>query len=103
MAATLLLGTLASPVATTARAQSDPRMFAETGYRPVRRSAGRAPAPGFRLVQRRNIDGLILYRFRSARLRGVSESRLRRRVITRARPEVLIAAAQRVRAGQSGA
>ena len=75
----------------------------ETGYQPLRRSAGRAPAPGFRLVLRRNIDGLILHRFRSARLRGVSESRLRRRVITRARPEVLIAAAQRVRAGQSGA
>ena len=75
----------------------------ETGYQPLRRSAGRAPAPGFTLVQRRNVDGLILYRFRSARPRTVSESRLRRRVITRARPEVLIAAAQGVRAGQTGA
>jgi len=64
----------------------------ETGYVPLRRSAGRAPAPGFSLTERRSIDGLILYRFHSVRPRTVSESRLRRHVITRARPEVLIAA-----------
>jgi len=64
----------------------------ETGYAPLRRSAGRAPAPGFSLTERRSIDGLILYRFHSVRPRTVSESRLRRHVITRARPEVLIAA-----------
>ena len=75
----------------------------ETGYEPLRRSAGRAPSPGFRLIQRRNIDGLILYRLRSAGPRSVSESRLRRRVITRARPEVLIAPGQRVRTGRTGA
>jgi 4-amino-4-deoxy-L-arabinose transferase-like glycosyltransferase len=77
--------------------------IAETGYQPLRRSAGRAPAPGFKLVQRRDIDGLILYRFRSAGPRSVSESRLRRRVITRARPEVLITPGQRGRTGQTGA
>ena len=75
----------------------------ETGYEPLRRSAGRAPAPGFTLIQRRDIDGLIVYRFRSARPRSVAESRLRRRVITLARPEVLIAPVQRARAGQTGA
>jgi mannosyltransferase len=75
----------------------------ETGYEPLRRSAGHAPAHGFRLIQRRDVDGLIVYRFRSARPRSVPESRLRRRVITRARPEVLIAPAQRARGGQTGA
>ena len=33
MAATLLLATLASPVASFAQSQTDPRMFAQTGYR----------------------------------------------------------------------
>src|SRR5207248_6961830 len=28
----------------------------ETGYEPLRRSAGHAPAPGFRLIQRRDVD-----------------------------------------------
>jgi mannosyltransferase len=62
----------------------------ETGYAPLRRSAGRPPAPGFRLLERRKIDGLILYRFRSPVPRPVSAAVLRRRVITRARPEVLV-------------
>jgi 4-amino-4-deoxy-L-arabinose transferase-like glycosyltransferase len=62
----------------------------ETGYAPLRASAGRPPAPGFRLLERRDIDGLIVYRFTSARPRMVSEAALRRHVITLAHPEVLV-------------
>ncbi len=62
----------------------------ETGYAPLRVSAGRPPAPGFRLFARLNIDGLIVYRFRSSQPRVVSEATLRRHVITLARPEVLV-------------
>jgi hypothetical protein len=61
----------------------------ETGYVPLRASAGRPPAPGFRSVGRLDVDGLIAYRFRSPAPRAVSETTLRRRVITRAHPEVL--------------
>jgi hypothetical protein len=67
----------------------------ETGYAPLRASAGEAPAPGFRLYSRRNVDGLIMLRFRSAVARAVSESALRRHVITLAHPEVLVPAASR--------
>jgi hypothetical protein len=62
----------------------------ETGYAPLRSSAGRPPAPGFRLLERRDIDGLIVYRFVSPVARAVSEATLRRHVITLARPEVLV-------------
>jgi hypothetical protein len=62
----------------------------ETGYAPLRASAGRPPAPGFRLIGRINIDGLIVYRFVSPLPRRVSERELRRHVITLARPEVLV-------------
>jgi hypothetical protein len=62
----------------------------ETGYAPLRASAGEAPAPGFRLYSRRNVDGLIVLRFGSAAPRTVSESALRRHVITLAHPEVLV-------------
>jgi 4-amino-4-deoxy-L-arabinose transferase-like glycosyltransferase len=64
----------------------------ETGYAPLRASAGRAPAPGFRLYGRRDIDGLITYRFISPVPRLVSEATLRRHVITLAHPEVLVPA-----------
>src|SRR5262249_18532300 len=64
----------------------------ETGYSPLRPSAGRPPAPGFRLAQRRNVDGLIVYRFVSAAVREVPEATLREHVITRAHPEVLVGA-----------
>jgi hypothetical protein len=67
----------------------------ETGYAPLRASAGQPPAPGFRLVARLNVDGLIIYRFRSPRQRAVSEAMLRRHVITLARPEVLVPATAR--------
>ncbi len=62
----------------------------ETGYSPLRQSAGEAPAPGFHLVGRSNVDGLIAYRFRSARPLAVTEEELREHVITDAHPEVLV-------------
>lgn len=62
----------------------------ETGYAPLRAGAARPPAPGFHLLARRDIHGLILYRFGSATARVVSEARLRRHVITLAHPEVLV-------------
>jgi mannosyltransferase len=63
----------------------------ETGYAPLRPSAGRPPAPGFRLVDRLDVDGLIVYRFLSPVPRTVSETVLRHHVITLAHPEVLLA------------
>ncbi len=62
----------------------------ETGYAPLRPSAGEPPAPGFHLFARLDLDGLIVYRFRSRVPRTVSEAALRRRVITLAHPEVLV-------------
>jgi len=64
----------------------------ETGYSPLRASAGRPPAPGFHLRARLNIDGLIVYRFISPVPRAVPEATLRRHVITLAHPEVLVPA-----------
>jgi mannosyltransferase len=64
----------------------------ETGYAPLRASAGEPPAPGFRLIERRNVHGLVLYRFASTTPRSVSEATLRRHVITLASPEVLVGA-----------
>jgi hypothetical protein len=78
----------------------------ETGYAPLRASAGRPPAVGFRLLQRLDVDGLIIYRFVSPVVRTVSEAALRRHVITLARPEVLTSAGSQVsfaRAQASGA
>jgi hypothetical protein len=68
------------------------REIDETGYAPLRPGAARAPAPGFRLRERLNVDGLLLYRFVSPVPRAVSEATLRRHVITAARPEVLVPA-----------
>lgn len=62
----------------------------ETGYAPLRADAREPPAPGFHLVERRDIHGLILYRFLSPVPRAVSEARLRRHVITLEHPEVLV-------------
>jgi mannosyltransferase len=62
----------------------------ETGYAPLRQGAANPPAPGFRLLERRNVDGLIVYRFVSSIPRTVSEAQLRRHVITLAHPEVLV-------------
>jgi hypothetical protein len=65
----------------------------ETGYAPLRASAGRPPAPGFRMLARLDVDGLIVYRFVSPVPRAVLEATLRRHVITLAHPEVLVPAA----------
>ncbi|HXR28719.1 MAG TPA: glycosyltransferase family 39 protein [Solirubrobacteraceae bacterium] len=62
----------------------------ETGYSPLRASAATAPAAGFHLLARRNVNGLILYRFGSPVARPVTEAALRRHVITLAHPEVLV-------------
>ncbi|HTZ86742.1 MAG TPA: glycosyltransferase family 39 protein [Solirubrobacteraceae bacterium] len=62
----------------------------ETGYPPLRAGAATPPAPGFRLSERRNVDGLFVYRFVSSIPRTVSEADLRRHVITLAHPEVLV-------------
>jgi len=62
----------------------------ETGYSPLRPGAANPPAPGFRLLERRNVDGLVVYRFVSSFPRTVSEADLRRQVITKAHPEVLV-------------
>jgi hypothetical protein len=65
--------------------------LAETGFAPLRPSAGRPPAPGFYLRERRDIDGLIVYRFAAAAARPVSGALLARHVITKARSDVLVA------------
>jgi mannosyltransferase len=62
----------------------------ETGYAPLRASAGEAPAPGFHLLARLNVDGLIVYRFVSPVARTVTEAALREHVITLATPVVLV-------------
>jgi mannosyltransferase len=64
----------------------------ETGYAPLRASAGEPPAPGFHLLSRHDVNGLIVYRFVSSVPRAVSEAALRRHVITLAHPEVLVGA-----------
>ena len=66
----------------------------ETGYAPLRASAGRPPAPGFHLLSHDDVNGLIVYRFVSKTPRKVSEATLRRHVITDAHPEVLVSPAQ---------
>jgi mannosyltransferase len=66
----------------------------ETGYAPLRASAGSPPAPGFHLSSRYDVNGLIVYRFLSRSPRKVSEAALRRHVITEAHPEVLVSEAQ---------
>jgi len=64
----------------------------ETGYSPLRASAGAPPAAGFTLLSRSDVNGLILYRFVSPRPRAVTEEQLRRHVITLERPAVLVPA-----------
>jgi mannosyltransferase len=60
------------------------------GYRPLTSYAVRPPAPGFGLVERRWVSGLLVYRFRAASPAALSESRLRGQAISRARPQVLV-------------
>ena len=75
------------------------REIDETGYAPLKASAGRPPAPGFHLVSRDDVNGLIVYRFASPTPRAVSEATLRRHVITEAHPEVLVAPGVRISSG----
>jgi hypothetical protein len=72
----------------------------ETGYAPLRRSAGLPPVPGFHLLERRNIHGLIVYRFTSRVPATISQETLLRSVITEAHPEVLVPVATRTPAGK---
>ncbi|HLH14115.1 MAG TPA: glycosyltransferase family 39 protein, partial [Solirubrobacteraceae bacterium] len=75
------------------------REIDETGYAPLRASAASPPAPGFRLLARLDVDGLIAYRFVSPVPRLVSEATLRRHVIaSEGTPEVLVPAGARVSA-----
>ena len=64
----------------------------ETGYAPLRPFASQPPAAGFHLIERRDVNGLVVYRFVSPTPRSVSEATLRRHVITLAQPEVLVGA-----------
>jgi mannosyltransferase len=66
------------------------REIDETGYAPLRASAGEPPAPGFEPAGRLDIDGLIVYRFRAVKPLLVSDAVLRTHVITDALPEVLV-------------
>jgi mannosyltransferase len=63
----------------------------EVGYAPLRASAGKPPAPGFHLSERRDIHGLWVYRFTSSEPVRISEVSLREQTITLApHPEVLV-------------
>jgi hypothetical protein len=75
------------------------REIDETGYAPLRPGAGEPPASGFRLVGRADVNGLIVYRFRSLVPRTVPEAVLREHVITDAHPEVLVPGAGGVSTG----
>jgi mannosyltransferase len=63
----------------------------ETGYAPLRPDAERAPARGFHLTERRDINGLIVYRFTSSAPVTISQRALLRAVIAEeGRPQVLV-------------
>jgi mannosyltransferase len=72
------------------------REIDETGYAPLRADAEAPPAPGFHLLARLDVDGLIVFRFVSPRAHPVSEATLRRHVITLASPDVLVFAGSQV-------
>ncbi|HEY1688890.1 MAG TPA: glycosyltransferase family 39 protein [Solirubrobacteraceae bacterium] len=67
----------------------------EVGYSPLLSTAGSAPAPGFRLVARRDINGLLVYRFLSSRPQNVPAVLLRRARITTGEVDVLAPASLR--------
>jgi mannosyltransferase len=68
------------------------REIDETGYPPLRASAGQPPPGGFQLVQRRDIKGLLVYRFVSRRPVTISAQRLRQDGIAVGQVEVLVPA-----------
>jgi len=73
----------------------------ETGYAPLRASAESPPAPGFRLRERRDIHGLVVYRFTSPVPVTIPELVLREHVITLAHPEVLVPVSKPVSSGKT--
>src|ERR1700728_4318805 len=63
----------------------------EVGYAPLRKGAQLPPAPGFKLAERRDIHGLVVYRFTSSSPVGVSTDALLRSAITEeSRAEALL-------------
>jgi hypothetical protein len=66
------------------------------GYRPLRPGAARPPTPAFRLVGRRSIHGLLVYRFTAAVPQLLSERLLRAHAITAGRNETLVPAGVRL-------
>ena len=63
----------------------------ETGYAPLRPDAEQAPARGFHLTERRDLNGLIVYRFISSVPVTISQRMLLRAVIAEeGRPEALV-------------
>ncbi len=63
----------------------------ETGYAPLRHDAERAPVRGFHLTERRDVNGLIVYRFTSSAPVTISQETLLRAVIAEVgRPEALV-------------
>lgn len=65
----------------------------KVGYKPLLASAAAPPAPGFRLVQRLDFNGELVYRFLSARPQTVSRSALKAGGITAGETNVLASAA----------
>ncbi|HXB16168.1 MAG TPA: glycosyltransferase family 39 protein [Solirubrobacteraceae bacterium] len=59
------------------------------GEEPLRESAGRSPAPGFKLVKKIDFSGVVAYRFVAPRPEVVSARRLRARNITLLHADVL--------------
>jgi len=75
-----------------ARATATVSEIDEVGYAPLRPSAGRVPAPGFRLLAHEDVDGLVVYRFLAPAPRQLSYAQLRRLALTATHTEVLIGA-----------
>jgi mannosyltransferase len=65
------------------------REIVETGERPLREDAGKAPA-GFRLAEVQQLNGLVAYRFVAPTPRVLTEEQLRRDVVDPAEPWVLV-------------
>jgi mannosyltransferase len=74
-------------------AQTRVREIDEVGYAPLRAGASESPAPGFRLLEKLDVHGLIAYRFVSRAPQTVSETALRAHAITLTHAEVLVAGA----------
>lgn len=65
------------------------REIDEVGYRPLLASAGKPPAAGFHLRARREVHGLIVYRFLSARPRSFTVRALKGDSIAAGRTDVI--------------